>query len=150
MHKFVLVLIVLVVLDRVAAIHSNESLASCSYTDSCTSGGYTGACVSISAGCCSAGTQTSNLCPGLLIYSFMLFTYLLNLNYHTNLFYHSLTHSLTHSLSHLLPHTRLVGHQMLHPKCMFHAVRQRYLHANKQVQRQWRLVHRRVRLLTFI
>lgn len=38
-------------------------LGSCSYSQTCTSGGIEGVCVSISAGCCS-GTVTSNLCSG--------------------------------------------------------------------------------------
>lgn len=41
----------------------NIPLGSCSYSDTCSTGGYDGVCVSISAGCCS-GTVTSNLCPG--------------------------------------------------------------------------------------
>lgn len=43
--------------------NSTASLASCSYSATCSTGGYEGVCVSISAGCCS-GTTTSNLCPG--------------------------------------------------------------------------------------
>lgn len=31
-------------------------LGSCSYTDTCSSGGYEGVCVSVSAGCCDGGT----------------------------------------------------------------------------------------------
>jgi len=38
-------------------------LGSCSYSATCSAGGVSGVCVSISAGCCS-GTVTSNLCPG--------------------------------------------------------------------------------------
>jgi cell wall-associated NlpC family hydrolase len=47
------------------SIYSNESSVStsCSYSATCTAGGISGVCVSISAGCCS-GTVTSNLCPG--------------------------------------------------------------------------------------
>jgi GH25 family lysozyme M1 (1,4-beta-N-acetylmuramidase) len=41
----------------------DKELGSCSYSATCTAGGITGVCVSISAGCCS-GTQTANLCPG--------------------------------------------------------------------------------------
>lgn len=44
-------------------VHSNAS-ATCSYKSTCTAGGYTGICVSISAGCCSTGVSTSNLCSG--------------------------------------------------------------------------------------
>lgn len=49
-------------------LRSNSSVssglqASCSYQATCTVSGYEGACVSISAGCCS-GKTTSNLCPG--------------------------------------------------------------------------------------
>jgi hypothetical protein len=40
-----------------------NNTATCSYSDTCSTGGYSGACVSISAGCCS-GTVTSGLCPG--------------------------------------------------------------------------------------
>jgi len=36
----------------------------CSYSATCTVSGYEGACVSISAGCCSSGSVTSGLCPG--------------------------------------------------------------------------------------
>ena len=61
-------LVVLVAISRhTNALYTNESLAGCAlndYSASCTSNGYTGACVSIAAGCCSTGTQTSNLCPG--------------------------------------------------------------------------------------
>lgn len=69
------VVVILVVL--VVAIHAmpsdlsegnvyakfNETLASCSYSATCSVSGTTGVCVSISAGCCS-GTVTSNLCSG--------------------------------------------------------------------------------------
>lgn len=41
----------------------NTPLTTCSYLDTCSSSGYDGVCVSISAGCCS-GSVTSNLCPG--------------------------------------------------------------------------------------
>ena len=41
----------------------NETTSLCSYEASCNVGGVEGACVSISAGCCS-GTVTSGLCPG--------------------------------------------------------------------------------------
>lgn len=45
-------------------VTSNATLTgSCSYSATCTVSGYEGACVSISAGCCS-GVTTSNLCPG--------------------------------------------------------------------------------------
>ena len=38
--------------------------ASCSYSSDCyDSDSYKGACVSISASCCSTGTVTSNKCP---------------------------------------------------------------------------------------
>jgi len=45
-------------------IYSNQTVAGCSYSATCTASGYEGVCVSISAGCCSTGTSTSNLCPG--------------------------------------------------------------------------------------
>lgn len=45
-------------------VYSNETMGSCSYTATCTASGYTGVCVSISGGCCSSGTVTSNLCSG--------------------------------------------------------------------------------------
>lgn len=44
-------------------VTANTTL-SCGYKATCSAGGYEGACVSISAGCCSGGTTTSNLCPG--------------------------------------------------------------------------------------
>lgn len=69
MSRFLSLLLVVfvAVASHANALYTNESLAGCSlndYSASCTSNGYTGACVSISAGCCSTGTQTSNLCPG--------------------------------------------------------------------------------------
>eukprot|EP01036_Dinobryon_divergens_P023120 gene23120-31437_t len=36
----------------------------CSYSASCSNGGYEGVCVSISSGCCDGGTVASGLCPG--------------------------------------------------------------------------------------
>eukprot|EP01034_Spumella_vulgaris_P033339 gene33339-41139_t len=36
----------------------------CGYEASCSAGGYSGACVSVSGGCCSSGITTSGLCPG--------------------------------------------------------------------------------------
>jgi hypothetical protein len=49
----------------VSYANSTDSLGlgSCSYSATCSTGGVSGVCVSISAGCCS-GTVTSNLCPG--------------------------------------------------------------------------------------
>lgn len=48
-----------------AEVYSNSTVeSSCSYSATCTASGYSGACVSISAGCCSSGVVTSNLCPG--------------------------------------------------------------------------------------
>jgi hypothetical protein len=44
-------------------VYSNETLTSCSYDATCSSGGYDGVCVSVSAGCCS-GVTASGLCPG--------------------------------------------------------------------------------------
>lgn len=44
--------------------YSNEAESSCSYSATCSSGGYTGICVSVSSGCCSTGVVTSNLCSG--------------------------------------------------------------------------------------
>ncbi len=41
-----------------------SSSASCSYSATCSVGGYSGACVSISGGCCATGKATSGLCPG--------------------------------------------------------------------------------------
>ncbi len=43
---------------------SNYTTASCSYDTTCSSGGYEGVCVSVSAGCCGTGVTTSGLCPG--------------------------------------------------------------------------------------
>ena len=47
-------------------------LGLCGYEATCSAGGYEGVCVSISSGCCSGGTVTSGLCPGLehLIFNF--------------------------------------------------------------------------------
>jgi hypothetical protein len=44
--------------------NSSELVAGCSYSATCTVSGVEGVCVSTSAGCCNAGTVTSNLCPG--------------------------------------------------------------------------------------
>jgi len=46
-----------------AGVLTPDGSGSCSYTETCTSSGYEGACVSISAGCC-GGVVTSNLCSG--------------------------------------------------------------------------------------
>jgi hypothetical protein len=48
---------------QVSKSYLNSTLGFCSYDDTCNVGGIEGACVSISAGCCS-GTVTSGLCPG--------------------------------------------------------------------------------------
>lgn len=45
------------------AEHLYEELQGCSYSATCSSGGVSGVCVSISAGCCK-GTTTPGLCPG--------------------------------------------------------------------------------------
>jgi len=58
-----LIVIFALMVARVVALYTNET-TSCSYSDTCSVSGYSGACVSISAGCCSSGTVTSNLCPG--------------------------------------------------------------------------------------
>ena len=61
------VLIVLLAVFAPMAVRSeytNSTAGICSYSDTCNVGGYEGACVSISAGCCSGGVVTSNLCPG--------------------------------------------------------------------------------------
>jgi hypothetical protein len=67
MNKFSLLFLVLLgVFSHIRGqdiVYSNQTLTGCSYSATCTSGGYNGVCVSISAGCCS-GTTTSNLCPG--------------------------------------------------------------------------------------
>lgn len=39
----------------------------CGYEATCSAGGLSGTCVSISAGCCPGGTVTSGLCPGTYI-----------------------------------------------------------------------------------
>jgi hypothetical protein len=44
-------------------VYSNETITSCPYDATCSSGGYDGVCVSVSAGCCK-GVTTSGLCPG--------------------------------------------------------------------------------------
>ncbi len=107
MNKFLLVLVLVVVFSHAKAIYTNETLAGCSlsdYTASCTSNGYTGACVSISAGCCSTGTQTSNLCPGLFIYSLILLTRIfVEPELRTNSLIYLLTSFLTYLLTHYLP-----------------------------------------------
>ena len=41
-----------------------STLGICSYSATCSAGGYEGVCVSVSSGCCSGGTVTSGLCPG--------------------------------------------------------------------------------------
>lgn len=41
-----------------------EELQGCSYSATCTSGGVSGVCVSVSGGCCNGGTTASGLCPG--------------------------------------------------------------------------------------
>lgn len=43
---------------------NSTSDLSCGYSATCTAAGVSGVCVSISAGCCSGGTTTANLCPG--------------------------------------------------------------------------------------
>jgi len=52
------------IFDENIYLNSSDSLGSCSYPSTCSVSGYTGVCVSISSGCCSKGTVTSNLCPG--------------------------------------------------------------------------------------
>ena len=49
---------------RASAGYLNDTLASCSYSATCTASGVKGVCLSISSGCCSGGVVTSNLCPG--------------------------------------------------------------------------------------
>ena len=44
--------------------NTTSELTGCSYSATCKVSGVEGVCVSISAGCCSSGTVTSNLCPG--------------------------------------------------------------------------------------
>ena len=44
--------------------NSSADLGICGYSATCSAGGYTGACVSIGAGCCNGGGVTSGLCPG--------------------------------------------------------------------------------------
>lgn len=46
-----------------AHAYVNTTATGCSYSATCSVGGVTGVCVSVSAGCCS-GAMTSNLCPG--------------------------------------------------------------------------------------
>jgi hypothetical protein len=53
------------VFDDAPGLHAGAaSAAVCSYSATCSAGGYEGVCVSISSGCCSGGIVTSNLCPG--------------------------------------------------------------------------------------
>jgi hypothetical protein len=51
-----------------ADVAANSTLGMCDYSDTCSAGGYTGACVSISSGCCNGGGVTSGLCPGKLMF----------------------------------------------------------------------------------
>ena len=46
------------------ALNSTSLLELCPFKATCNAGGLDGACVSISAGCCSGGQVTSGLCPG--------------------------------------------------------------------------------------
>mmetsp|Transcript_205 Transcript_205/g.415 ORF Transcript_205/g.415 Transcript_205/m.415 type:complete len:333 (-) Transcript_205:299-1297(-) len=51
-------------LPEAYGLQAGVDLGTCSYSATCSVSGYEGACVSISAGCCSGGTQTANLCSG--------------------------------------------------------------------------------------
>jgi hypothetical protein len=45
--------------------NATVDLKMCDYAATCSAGGYGGVCVSIGGGCCSGGTVTSGLCPGM-------------------------------------------------------------------------------------
>lgn len=60
----VLVVLVVFLATFASAEYANATVGICSYQATCNVGGYEGACVSISAGCCGSGVTTSNLCPG--------------------------------------------------------------------------------------
>jgi hypothetical protein len=62
----VLVLCIAVAFGQQSDVANNSSskLGICSYSATCSAGGYDGVCVSIGGGCCSGGTVTSGLCPG--------------------------------------------------------------------------------------
>lgn len=45
----------------------------CGFEATCSSGGLSGTCVSISAGCCPGGTVTAGLCPGKYLTSYGLY-----------------------------------------------------------------------------
>ena len=63
--QFILAVVLIALTSALAEkTFSNETLGLCSYSATCTVSGYEGACVSVSAGCCSSGVVTSNLCPG--------------------------------------------------------------------------------------
>jgi hypothetical protein len=61
-----IVLAVLLCSINSAFAYTNATVGTglCGYDATCSVGGVSGVCVSISAGCCSTGTVTSNLCPG--------------------------------------------------------------------------------------
>jgi hypothetical protein len=63
----VLIVVIVTILNLASAekLYANETLSSCSYSDTCSVSGYSGTCVSISAGCCpNGGVVTAGLCPG--------------------------------------------------------------------------------------
>ena len=45
--------------------NATAELSICGYEATCSAGGYTGASVCISAGCCNGGSVTGGLCPGI-------------------------------------------------------------------------------------
>lgn len=50
--------------QMVEKIGFNATSSLCDYEATCSAGGLSGVCVSISSGCCSGGTATAGLCPG--------------------------------------------------------------------------------------
>lgn len=64
MFQFLAVVLAVFATVFTSAEYTNTTVGLCSYEASCSVSGYSGACVSISAGCCSSGVVTSNLCPG--------------------------------------------------------------------------------------
>jgi len=66
MFRFLTTLFVLLAASVNADVEltGNSTLGICGYSASCSTGGYSGACVSIGGGCCPGGTVTAGLCPG--------------------------------------------------------------------------------------
>jgi hypothetical protein len=68
MFAFLVVLLVNLLVSsqgqQVPYAKNNQSLSSCSYEATCNVGDFEGACMSVSAGCCSTGIVTSGVCSG--------------------------------------------------------------------------------------